>query len=104
MPISVLSDGELRKITDESALKAAQIVIDRQLPSADASWTWMPNSEYLVKRGVTKTTAQRDRDNGVIPYSKIGGKIYYRRSDVEALLEKNLRIGGAAEGSNGSEQ
>ena len=92
MELSVLSTEELRKVAEESATLAAQLVIDKLPLSTDPSWEWISNSEYLRKRGITKTTAQRDRDNGVIPWSKIGGKIYYRRSDVEALLEKNLRL------------
>ena len=103
MEISLISDKELRTVAEESAAKAAQIVIEQLAPSADSSWEWMPNSEYVKKIG-SKTTAQRHRDTGVIPFSKIGGKIYYRRSDVEGLLEKNLRIAGAVEGSSGSGQ
>ena len=92
MEISLISGEELRKVAEESAAKAAQIVIDLLPSSTDSSWKWMPNKEYLKKRGISKTTAQRERDSGLISFSKIGGKIYYRRSDVEALLENNLRI------------
>ena len=38
---------------------------------------------------ISKRTAQTWRDEGVVSFSQIGSKIYYRMSDVEKLLEKN---------------
>ena len=38
----------------------------------------------ILKIGTRKL--QMHRDNGTLPYSQIDGKIYYKTSDVEALL------------------
>jgi len=38
---------------------------------------------------ISKRTAATYRQNALIQFSKIGGKIYYRLSDVLELLEKN---------------
>lgn len=37
--------------------------------------------------GMSKRTLQMWRDDGIIPYSKIVGKIYFKVSDVIELLE-----------------
>ena len=39
---------------------------------------------YLVSR----RTLQDYRDNGTLPYFKLGGKVLYRESDLEALLQR----------------
>ena len=38
---------------------------------------------------VSKRTTASLREKRIITYSKIGGKIYYRLSDVLSLIEKN---------------
>ena len=36
---------------------------------------------------ISKRTLQHYRDTGVLPFSQIGHKCYYRREDVELLLQ-----------------
>ena len=38
---------------------------------------------------ISKRTAQNWRDEGKIAFSQIGGKIYYRYGDIEALLKQH---------------
>ena len=37
--------------------------------------------------GIAKSTAQSWRDQGMIAFSQVGTKIYYRMEDVEAFLK-----------------
>jgi hypothetical protein len=39
--------------------------------------------------GVCKKTWQDYRDKKLIPYSQFGRKIYIKRSDLEAFMQKN---------------
>ena len=52
---------------------------------------FVDNQEFLQLMNISKRTAQTWRDEGVVSFSQIGSKIYYRMSDVEKLLEKNYR-------------
>ena len=52
---------------------------------------FVDNQEFLQLMNISKRTAQTWRDEGVVSFSQIGSKIYYRISDVEKLLEKNYR-------------
>lgn len=52
---------------------------------------FLDNQEFLQVMNISKRTAQDWRDKGVIPYSQIGAKIYYRFSDIEELLNKNYK-------------
>nr|WP_286650769.1 helix-turn-helix domain-containing protein [Sphingobacterium hotanense] len=36
---------------------------------------------------ITKRTLQTYKDKGLLPYSRLNRKNYYKRSDVQALLE-----------------
>ena len=38
---------------------------------------------------LSSRTLQDYRDNGTIAYCKIGGKILYRQSDIQAMLERH---------------
>ena len=49
---------------------------------------FVDNQEFLQLMNISKRTAQTWRDEGVVSFSQIGSKIYYRMSDVEKLLEK----------------
>ena len=41
--------------------------------------------------GISKRTLQTYRDRGLLPYSQINHKIYYRTEDVEAFVEAMSR-------------
>ena len=51
---------------------------------------WLSNSEACEFLEVTPRTMQNYRDNGLISFSKVGSKIYYKLSDLEAHLEANF--------------
>ena len=53
--------------------------------------TFLDNQEFLQLMNISKRTAQTWRDEGVISFSQIGSKIYYRMSDVQKLLDKNYK-------------
>lgn len=50
---------------------------------------WLDNQEFMQMMKVSKRTAQHYRDTGVISFSQIGSKIYYKLADVEELLKKH---------------
>lgn len=47
------------------------------------------NQEFLQLMNISKRTAQTWRDEGIISFSQVGSKIYYRMSDVQKLLDSN---------------
>lgn len=53
--------------------------------------TWLSNSEACNFLDVTPRTMQKYRDEGILSFSKIGAKIYYKISDLEKHLEENLQ-------------
>lgn len=50
---------------------------------------WIDGQVVMQTLHISKRTLQSLRDSGVLPYSRINGKFYYKVSDIEALLESN---------------
>ena len=53
---------------------------------------WLDNQEVCQLLNISKRTLQTYRDNGTLPYSQIGHKIFYRPDDVQQMFEKSAII------------
>lgn len=51
----------------------------------------LDNQDLLQRMPIALGTLQRWRKAGVLPYYKVGGKIFYRESDLSELLRKNRK-------------
>lgn len=58
---------------------------------------FIDNVRFMQLMGISQKTAQSWRDTGLVSFSQIGNKIYYRVSDIKELLEKNHRKSSKAE-------
>lgn len=56
---------------------------------------WLDNQELMLLLKISKRTAQHYRDTGLISFSQVGNKIYYKLSDVEQLLENYYNTANA---------
>lgn len=59
--------------------------------SATLEEKFIDNADFIELMKISKRTAQSWRDEGIISFSQIGSKIYYRMSDIQAMLDKNYR-------------
>jgi excisionase family DNA binding protein len=59
-------------------------------PTLDGE-SFYTDSELAGKLKISRRSLQDYRNEGRIPYIKLGGKILYRSSDVEKLLEEGYR-------------
>ena len=51
--------------------------------------TWLDNQDACNILKVSTRTLQNYRDNGTLPFSNLGGKIFYKAADIEAVLYHN---------------
>ena len=74
-------------------IKSRLEVIDSKLESIQTekpqSKEWVTNPEAAEILNVTLRTLQNYRDNGILSFSQIGSKIYYKSSDLEKHLERH---------------
>lgn len=50
---------------------------------------WLDIQEACQLLKISKRTLQSYRDNGILAFSQIGGKIYFRASDIESHLNRH---------------
>lgn len=83
------------KIIDERVLEKIRQLVrrlyerSRELVPKPAHAEWLDNQEARLLLDVSPRTLQSYRDRGVLPYSQIGHKCYYKLSDIKQLLEKS---------------
>ncbi|MDR2533447.1 MAG: helix-turn-helix domain-containing protein [Tannerellaceae bacterium] len=51
----------------------------------------MDSADVCRALRISKRTLQTWRNNGKIPYSMLGGKVYYRQSDINDLLQSGIK-------------
>ncbi len=61
----------------------------KNTPTVSNQTTWIDNVELQEYLHISSKTIQRLRESGMLKYSKIRGKLFYRRSDIHAMLEQN---------------
>lgn len=47
------------------------------------------NSQFMALMGISSKTAELWRKQGIVNYTQVKSKIYYRISDIKTLLEDN---------------
>lgn len=50
---------------------------------------WLDIQEVCQLLKISKRTLQTYRDNKILPYSQVAGKIYFKASDIEEHLKKH---------------
>ncbi|WP_278602538.1 helix-turn-helix domain-containing protein [Alistipes indistinctus] len=51
----------------------------------------MDSQDVCQALGITKRTLQSYREKGIVPYSNVGGKFFYRENDIVAYLESKTK-------------
>ncbi len=52
---------------------------------------WLDAQEACVLLKISKRTLQGYRRNGLIPFSHVNGKVFFKARDIEKVLEKNYK-------------
>ena len=69
----------------EDLSKRVEKIRDNNKPSLDRE-RYYTDKELAVKLKVSRRSLQDYRNNGILPYTRIGGRILYRASDIERTL------------------
>ena len=80
------SEEEVQEI--KQRLEALTIEI-RNKQRTEPDQVWYDNQEFLQIMNISKRTAAYWRTENIIGYSQVGNKIYYRLSEIMALLDRS---------------
>lgn len=94
-----------KKFDEEDQKRESKNVIDKNYESIEKKLTELikkldkrlvqesiqvlDNSQFMGLMGISIKTAQNWRDNGLVSFSQVGSKIYYKVSDIQELLNKH---------------
>lgn len=85
--ISIEDLHELMKKIDQ--LNERLGALEHVKMNPEVPFGWIDTADMMKMLKVSLRTLQGYRDDGIIPFSKLAGKIFFKKSDVEAILEKN---------------
>ena len=77
--------SELDRITKDAAM-----VADENQPLLGGEH-YLTDRELSERLKISRRTLQDYRNNGILPYRQLGGKILYRESDIERVLQSCYR-------------
>jgi hypothetical protein len=67
-------------------LKEFRKILSEKQPG---SKQWLKSSDVRRMLGISHGTLQHLRNNGTLPYTKIGGVIFYDQHDIQLVLEEH---------------
>jgi len=61
-------------------------------PLIDKLEDWLDNQDVMQILHISLRTLQTLRSNGILPFSRIGNKLFYRRQDIIKILSDNYTM------------
>lgn len=86
MPANILTTDDLHEFKIE-LLEDIKKIFTKQISISPKKY--LKSSEVMDLLQISPGTLQNLRVNGILPYSKIGGLIYYDSEDIQKVLENN---------------
>lgn len=69
----------------ESFISEVESLLDRK--KHDRMEVWLDNNDVCRILGISKRSLQHYRDSGMLPFSQINNKIYYKPQVISQVLE-----------------
>ena len=86
MPTSIITTDDLREFKMELLEDIKELLQSQNcLPNKK----WLKSTDVLKLLKISPGTLQNLRINGTIPYTKMGGVLYYDYGDIMEVLENN---------------
>ncbi|WP_373059488.1 helix-turn-helix domain-containing protein [Zunongwangia sp. H14] len=86
MPASIITTDDLREFKTE-LLEEIKSLLDQQ--SSGTLKQYFKSSDVMEFLQISPGTLQNLRTNGTLPYTKIGGIIYYEAADVQKAMDQH---------------
>ncbi|WP_339917534.1 helix-turn-helix domain-containing protein [Yeosuana marina] len=86
MPTSIITTDDLREFKME-LLDDIKELLNSQ--SGHITKRWLKSSEVKKLLGISSGTLQNLRINGTLPYTKVGGVLYYDYEEIISVMENN---------------
>ena len=85
MPTTVITTDDLREFKLELLEDLKEILNNKSVKNKQ----WLKSTEVMEMLKISPGTLQNLRVNGTLPYTRIGGLIYYDSTEIEQVLENS---------------
>ena len=90
MPVSIITLEDLAVFKAEILQEIEELLMNHNRITIDK---WIKSNVVMDKLGISPGTLQNLRINGILPFSKIGGIIYYNEEKInEIFLDNSINI------------
>ena len=89
MPTNIVTTEDLEQFKVELLSEFKALIIKYDKVSIDK---WIKSSSVMDKLGISPGTLQNFRINETIPFSKLGGIIYYDEEEINQILVENKNL------------
>jgi len=86
MPSEIITTDDLREFKTELLTEFKKLLKEHHGQPAKK---WLKSYEVRKLLGISPGTLQNLRVNGTLPYTKIGGNMFYDYEDIRKMLEEN---------------
>ena len=86
MPTSIITTDDLYEFKTELLDEIKQLL---QNQGGQPKKKWLKSHEVRELLGISPGTLQNLRINGTLPYTRMGGVLYYDHSEIMQVLENN---------------
>jgi phenylacetate-coenzyme A ligase PaaK-like adenylate-forming protein len=87
MPAEIVTTDDLREFKIELIQEIKKILKENHAPQFKK---WLKSNDVRDMLDVSSSTLQNLRDKGTLPFTKIGGVMFYNYEDVKKMLANNL--------------
>ena len=88
MPAQVLTTDDLREFKTDLIEEIKKLLRQNGIQPVKK---WLKSPEVRKLLNISPGTLQNLRVNGTLPYTKIGGVIYYDSDDIQKMLQSHKR-------------
>jgi hypothetical protein len=83
MTVELVTKNDLTQLKNEIFEYLSEMISDKV-----SSKKWLKSADVMEMLGVSSGTLQNLRVTGALPYSKVGGSIFYKYDDIVKILER----------------
>ncbi len=88
MPTTIVTTEDLMEFKVE-LLEEIKKLLNNPSGSGSGSKKWLKSTEVMKLLQISPGTLQNFRINGKLPFSRIGGSIYYDADEINKILMEN---------------
>lgn len=89
MATTIITQEDLQVFKTELLEEIEKLILQKPDPVPEGKWLKSHQVQRLL--GISPGTLQNLRINGTIPYSKVGGVIFYAQEDINAIMQHYKR-------------